>query len=307
MASGEQGHDTHEGGDHGHHGPVIGDSYLIPYSPPTINMWIEQLIKGKDYNSAQHPVSQIPLGHSGYGIPVNPIFSIVYAVVLILIIRKALKNATVRTPGKLQNFIELCLKGLYDFFGGIFGPGREKYIPFVGSLFLFIFINNIMGLIPFLKSPTAYKETTAALGICTFIYVQFCTIKDGGIVNWFMHLVGKPLWLAPLMFPLHVLGELIKPVSLSARLFGNILGEDKLLTAFLGLGMMITAYLFSTPTPVIGLPINFWVYFLMILGSTIQAVVFSLLASIYIVLLLPHDDHHDEEQGHGEAVVAAGH
>jgi F-type H+-transporting ATPase subunit a len=167
-----------------------------------------------------------------------------------------------------------------------------------------------MGMVPFMKSPTAYLQTTLALGICSFCYVQFNVIKDGGFFSWLKHLRGDPWWLFPLMMPLHIMGELIKPISLSARLFGNILGEDKLLTAFLGIGMMITATLFNNPTPPIGLPLNFWVFFMMVLGSTIQAVIFSLLTAIYIVLLLPHDDHdHEDEHGahedaHGAAALS---
>src|SRR6185295_19617414 len=97
----------------------------------------------------------------------------------------------------------------------------KQYVPFAASLFLFIFMNNIMGLVPFFKSPTSALQTTVALGLTTFCYVHFNIIRAHGLWHWFRHLLGEPLWMAQLNFPLHVLGELIKPVSLSARLFGN--------------------------------------------------------------------------------------
>jgi F-type H+-transporting ATPase subunit a len=132
-------------------------------------------------------------------------------------------------------------------------------------------------------------------------------IRQAGFGSWIKHLWGEPAWMGPFNFPLHVLGELIKPVSLSARLFGNILGEDKLLAAFLGMGMLIVATITHNPTPIVGVPLQLPFFFLVVLGSTIQALVFSLLASIYIVLLLPHDDHHDDAHAadHGAAVAHA--
>jgi F-type H+-transporting ATPase subunit a len=161
-----------------------------------------------------------------------------------------------------------------------------------------------------MKAPTSSFATTIALGICTFFYVQYNAIKDGGLKNWVMHLVGQPLWMAPLMFPLHVMGELIKPISLASRLFGNIFGEDKLLAAFLGMGMMIIAALAHTPHPIVGVPLHLPFFFLALLTSTIQALVFSLLAAIYIVLLLPHDEGHEHEHDDvngGKLVADHGH
>jgi F-type H+-transporting ATPase subunit a len=95
--------------------------------------------------------------------------------------------------------------------------------------------------------------------------------------------VGEPWWLFPLMVPLHIIEELIKPISLSLRLFGNILGEDTLLAVFAGLIVLIPG--------ILNLPLQFPFMFLAILFSTIQALIFSTLAAVYIALMLPHEEH----------------
>jgi F-type H+-transporting ATPase subunit a len=96
------------------------------------------------------------------------------------------------------------------------------------------------------------------------------------VISWCM---------VPLLFPLHIIGELAKPFSLALRLFGNITGEDTLVAVFVGLGIAILAF-----SPV-GVPLQLPFYFLGLLLSTIQALVFTLLSTIYILLMLPHEEH----------------
>lgn len=281
--------------------------YALPHEIPNISTLAQVIFEPGKFKTGHggervEPEQQFYVG--GIPVPINPLFSIVYAILILVIIRRGLRNASIRTPGKLQNFVEMVLGGLDNFFTEMLGPSGRKYIPYVGSLFLFILVNNLMCLVPLFKAPTSSLYTTAALGFCTFCYVHYSVIRDSGFKSWFMHLVGQPLWLAPLNFPLHVMGELIKPVSLSARLFGNIMGEDKLLAAFLGIGMMITGAIGHTASPVVGAPLQFLMFPLVVLGSTIQATVFSVLAAVYIVLLLPHDESHEEK--HDEHTEMAG-
>ena len=95
----------------------------------------------------------------------------------------------------------------------------------------------------------------------------------------------------PLLLPIHVLGELAKPISLSCRLFGNIFGEDMLLVAFVTLGIASVSFLHLP----IGLPLQLPFLLLALLTSTLQAAVFMVLSTIYFLLMLPHDDHGHEE------------
>ncbi len=285
--------------------------YVLPHEVPNISTFAQVILEPKkfelEHGKRVEPEQQFHIGP--VPVPINPLFSVFYALIIIVVIRRALRHATLRHPDKLQNAVEMVLGGLDKFYTDMLGAAGKKYIPYVGSLFLFILSNNLMCLVPLFKAPTSSLKTTVALGFCTFCYVHYSVIRDSGFKSWFLHLVGQPLWLAPLNFPLHVLGELIKPVSLSARLFGNILGEDKLLAAFLGIGMMITGAIGHTPTPVVGVPLQIIPFFLVILGSTIQATVFSVLAAVYIVLLLPHSEDHDEKTAAPKetAGAAAGH
>jgi len=160
----------------------------------------------------------------------NVIFSLLIAGLIILVVRLSSRNPKLQ-PGKLQNFVELIVEELEKFIIGILGPRGKKFVPFLGTLFLYILCMNYFGLIPLMKAPTANINQTAALAICVFLFVQYTGIKENGLRGYVFHLLGEPrsgvqYGLAPLMFVLHVLEEFIKPLSLSFRLFGNITGED---------------------------------------------------------------------------------
>jgi F-type H+-transporting ATPase subunit a len=151
------------------------------------------------------------------------------------------------------------------------------------------------------KSPTATLINNASIALCVFLYVQYTGIRRNGIGGYFHHLAGSPKdvvgWcLSPLMFLLEVVGELIKPMSLSLRLFGNIFGEDTLLAVFALLGVVVIAFIpgIGDQWWMPGVPLHLPFLFLSMLLGLIQALVFSLLTAVYITLMLPHE-HHDDE------------
>lgn len=196
-------------------------------------------------------------------------------------------------PGPFQNFLETVVEGLERFVLDILGERGKKHLPFIGTLFLYILFQNLAGLVPGLKSPTSSLNTTVALAVTVFFYVQWTGIRENGIIGYVDHLMGSPRdlvgWvMLPLNLPLHLLEELIKPLSLSLRLFGNILGEDSLIAAFVMLGIASVS-IFHLP---FGLPLQFPIMILATLLGTIQALVFSLLTTIYISLMLPHEEPH---------------
>lgn len=203
-------------------------------------------------------------------------------------------------PDRFQAAVEIVAENLLNLFTGILGEHNKKHVPFVGTLFLFIWVNNLSGIIPFIHPATGLYGTTLGLALMVFVYVNGFAIKDGGLWHFVHHLMGSPKdivgWvLAPMLFVLEVIGTLAKPLSLSLRLFGNIMGEDILLGVFLMLGLMVSGAIAHTAHPIIGVPLHFPFLFMSLLTSTVQALVFSLLTSIYIALLLPpHDHHHDE-------------
>jgi F-type H+-transporting ATPase subunit a len=197
--------------------------------------------------------------------------------------------------------VEIVIGGLYGLFQTVIGPTARRYTPYLGTLFLFILFNNLMGLIPFMHASTSAFNTTFALAICTFIYVQSVALKENGIIGYLYHMAGSPKsgveWaFVPLLFPLHLLGEFIKPISLSLRLFGNVFGEDTLVATMVMLGVALMA---AMKVDFIGVPLQFPFMFLGMLTSTIQALVFTILSTVYIALMLPHE--HEGEHGGGEA------
>jgi F-type H+-transporting ATPase subunit a len=155
---------------------------------------------------------------------------------------------------------------------------------------------NLFGLIPFMDSPTSSLNVTVGLALCTFLYVQWTGIRELGVLGYVDHMAGSPRsaisWcMVPIMLPVHLIGELAKPVSLSCRLFGNVFGEDMLLVAFTSLGVATLSFMHSP----VGIPWQFPFLVLALLTSTIQALVFTVLSTIYLLLMLPHEEHGPEE------------
>jgi len=180
-----------------------------------------------------------------------------------------------KVPGRLQSLLEIIVEGLGNFVKSQMGRVAGSFTPFIGTLFIYIFVMNMMGQIPLFHSPTSNFNTTIALTLIVFFVTQYQGFKNNGVIGYFKHMVGKPLWLAPLLFPLHLMQEfLARPLSLSMRLFGNILGEDTVLAIFIGFSPFLLGF--------IPIPVHLPMVFLALLCSTIQAMIFSLLASFYI-------------------------
>ncbi len=220
---------------------------------------------------------------------VNIIYAFAAAIFLCIIAVSVYKKRQM-IPGPFQNAVEMLVESMYNFMQTILGKEARKYTPFLGTLFFYILAMNWMGMVPLAHAPTTNLNTTVALAVIVFLYAQYTGIRRLGIIGYLDHLAGSPRdavsWvMVIIMFPLHIIGELAKPLSLSLRLFGNITGEDVLIAVFVGLGVAILSFL-----PV-GLPLQFPFYFLGLLLSTIQALVFTLLSAIYILLMLPHEEH----------------
>ncbi|MCX7766835.1 MAG: F0F1 ATP synthase subunit A [Candidatus Sumerlaeia bacterium] len=225
----------------------------------------------------------------------NPFFTLIPVILISIIVIKIYRHRTF-LPDKLQNAIEFFVETLDKFVCETMGKENgRKFLPYIGSLFLFIWFNNLLGIIPFMKSPTSSYRTTIALAICTFCYVQAVAVTRMGLWGYLYHLAGSPkgiiMWLVvPIMFPMHIIGELAKPLSLSLRLFGNIFGEDTLIGVFAILGIMAMSFI-GIQQPVVGFPLQIPFLFLAVLTGTIQALVFSLLSMIYFIMVLPAESH----------------
>lgn len=169
-------------------------------------------------------------------------------------------------PGTFQNIVETGVEYLDNFFSDLIGKHHaRKYFYFLGSMFVFIIFSNYFGLIPgvgltdYVKAPTASLSVTAGLGLCSFIFLQMAGLSKGP-----KHYVKRFLSVA---MPLLILDEFIKPASLALRLFGNVYGEESVIH------QMYDAIPYLMPAIVMGLSCLF---------CAIQAVVFTMLTSIYL-------------------------
>ena len=122
---------------------------------------------------------------------VNVLYSLLAAFLLGALVFAVSRRAAM-IPGRRQCIVEMAVGGLDDFVCGIIGPRGRTYTPFIGTLFLYILFMNLLGFIPFMKSPTASWSTTLALSICVFCYVQYTAFKELGVRGYLDHLMASP-------------------------------------------------------------------------------------------------------------------
>jgi F-type H+-transporting ATPase subunit a len=225
---------------------------------------------------------------------VYAVFSLISAVILLTVGMIAVSKPA-KIPGRLQNLMELAVGGLKDLFSEALGPHAQQHLPLVLSLFFYILVGNLLGLVPGFTSPTASTSVTVALGIIVFFYVQYIGIKSRGILGYLKHFVGPLLALCWLFIPIEIIGELAKPFSLAMRLFGNIFGEDKIAELAAGAGKHFF------------IPFQFPVYLLQIFTDLVQAFIFSLLTCAYISIISSHDEDEGAHDDDPQARVASAH
>jgi F-type H+-transporting ATPase subunit a len=211
-------------------------------------------------------------------LPVSPGVILPWVVTLILVGISFLGTRHLRiVPGPLQSLLEILVEGLESFIGGIVGKKNVKeMVPFFSTIFLYILIADLLGIIPGLKSPTGIFSNCLGMALIIFFMTHFTGFKHHGF-GYIKHFIGEPVWLGPLMFPIHVIGELARPLSLTLRLFGNIMGEDVVC-------IVLTVAIFPLLIPI---PI----LCLMIFTDFIQALVFTILASIYVSGAVGDEEH----------------
>lgn len=268
----------HAAADHGAgHSEGHGDDHSgPPHLPSLVGMIVKYL--GPEWEWLKHGVAII--------------YAFLTSLIFIFIAVRVYANRQM-IPGPLQNAVEMLVEGMYNFVHSILGKDTKTYIPLLGTIFFYILMNNLWGIIPLGHSPSTAIEVTGSLALVVFGVSQYTGFKRLGFVNYFYHLIGSPkgaaMWiLSPIFLIIHLVGEVAKPASLALRLFGNITGEDVLVAAFVGLGITALSFMHSP----IGLPLNVPFIALGILLSTIQALVFTLLSTIYILMMLPHEDEH---------------
>jgi F-type H+-transporting ATPase subunit a len=217
---------------------------------------------------------------------VNTVASWIMMAALILLIRLGTRRLKA-VPSRLQNIWEWTYETLRRFTATMIGEQHAAtFTPLLGTFFLYIFLLNLGGLIPGFVSATAALNTTIALALCCFLAVQYYGFRHSGL-GYLMHFVGEPWWL----FPINILGELARPLSLSVRLFGNIFGEDTVIAQLIAMG----AIALGTTGWWLPVPVQFPMLLFGIFGSFVQALVFTMLASSYIAGVVAEHGHESSD------------
>ena len=162
-----------------------------------------------------------------------------------------------------QNLLEVVVTGIRDQIEDVSHQRAGPYLPFIGTLFLFIIISNLLNMVPGFSPPTGSLSTTTALALCVFVAVPLYGIAREGPLEYFRHYV-RP---TPLMLPFNLIGEISRTVALAVRLYGNIMSG----TVIVGILLSLTPFFFPVVMQLLGL-----------ITGVIQAYIFAVLAMVYI-------------------------
>jgi F-type H+-transporting ATPase subunit a len=226
------------------------------------------------------------------------VFQWVAIMVLIVIFNRVgakYKKNPKKAPSGFQNAIEFVILYLRDDVVRPNIPSRKAadslFLYFI-ALFFFVLFMNLTGIIPGGHTPTGALSTTGGLALISFLVINITAIKVNGIGAWLKHLTGgAPLWLAPIMIPIEIVGMLVKPFALTIRLFANMTAGHVVLLALLGILFFFNTLLLSPAITAFSI----FIYALELLVAVIQAYLFTALTAIFVGLAIGH---HEEEHAH---------
>ncbi len=209
------------------------------------------------------------------------VFVVAILMVFTLLARIALagkKEKELLIPAAKINFLgffDLVNEGLHKLTETILGHDAHEFLPITGALFLFIFVSNLLGLVPGFAPPTDNVNTTLACGIFVFIYYNYRGLREGGL-HYLKHFLGPVWYMAWLLLPIEIISHVVRPFTLALRLRGNMVGDHTVLATF-------------THLVPYGVPVA--VYFLGLLVCFIQAFVFVMLSMVYISMARASEHH----------------
>jgi F-type H+-transporting ATPase subunit a len=213
----------------------------------------------------------IGLGHFAHAYP-HVIYSWVLMAILISLGALATKTISM-VPGKGQNLSEVIVAGIEDFMVETAGEEARWLFPLLATVFIYIFIGNLIGIVPGMLPPTANLNTTASVALIVVLFTHVIGVKYHGVA-YVKHFMGPVWWMAPLIFIIEIIGHAARVLSLSFRLFGNMMGHEIVLAILFGL-----AGAFFAPLPIMALGV---------FVAFVQAFVFFLLSLIYFSSAMEH-------------------
>jgi len=238
-------------------------------------------------NIFEHLSQQViyPLHFLGLDLSItNGVFTLWLAGALAVLLFSLVSRRLTLVPGKLQNTAEVLVVFLKEEVASQIGEDRDQWLMFLISVFSFILLNNLLGLIPGVSAATANINVTATLAIIVFLVVQGANMKKHGPVGYFKSFVppGIPLIITFFMIPVELVSQLAKPFSLALRLFANMFAGHAVMLLIISLIFIFKNY-FIIPLPVIG---NVAILLFEIFVAFIQAFVFTYLSALYIATAL---------------------
>jgi F-type H+-transporting ATPase subunit a len=199
------------------------------------------------------------------------VFVILLMVAGVIFLRRRL---SVESPGKFQHVMEVTVQFTRDMCEEIIGHGSGRYVAMLATLGIFIVLCNLLGLIPTLQTPTAHIQVTLGCAVAAFLYYNFHGFRQHGVLGYLKRLCGPMLAIAFLMFPIEIIGNLGRLLSLSVRLYANMMVGDLLEAVF---GALIPLLV-----PVIFMALHMFV-------SALQAYIFMLLPAVYISMAVSEE------------------
>ncbi len=230
--------------------------------PPVLT----DIISNPLYHSMEHTWQSLNISHGDLNNVLNAWIVMAILIVSALLVRSKLQMV----PSGHQNFWEVVVATLDDLVVQTMGEKGRPYFPLIATLALFILLCNLIGIIPWGQSSTNNLNTTLALALCSFVMTHYVGIKVHGS-HYVKHFLGPVPWLIPLILPIEIIGHLSRILSLSFRLFGNIMGEDLAIVIL----TLLVPYLVPLP-----------MMFLQVFTSFIQTLVFIMLTMMYIAASL---------------------
>ncbi len=213
----------------------------------------------------------IGLGHFAHVYP-HVIYS--WFVIILLIVLAVLAAKTVSLiPGKGQNVFEVVISGMEEFMVDVAGEEGRWLFPLVGTIFLYIATCNLIGLIPGFYPPTASLNTTLSCALVVVVFTHIIGLRYHG-AKYIKHFLGPVWWMTPIILPIEIIGHVARILSLTFRLFGNMMGHELVLAILFGLAGM-----FFAPLPIMALGI---------FVALVQAFVFFLLSIMYFTGAMEH-------------------
>jgi F-type H+-transporting ATPase subunit a len=213
-------------------------------------------------------------------LPAHTATALVVAVLVLLVARAARRGLDqAKDPavpdGRLtaRELIERVTGFIADLAESVIGHGATQYVPFFGSLFLFILFSNLIGLVPGFVPPTDNLNTTFGLAAVSFVVYNYYGFREHG-AKYGNQFLGPVLWLAPLMIVVELFSHAFRPISLALRLYGNMFADHLVLGIFTELTKVVIPVIFYTLGAFV---------------SVVQAFVFTILTMVYVALAVSHD------------------